>query len=66
MRRWAQTKSRKPVTHKGAGKGDDGFYTTQNWGKKYYLSKDEFYKANSCLPYNFISLIIESEIEIEE
>ena len=53
------------VLYEGVGEGEDGFYTTQNWGKKYYLSKDEFYKANSGLPYNFISLIIESEIEVE-
>ena len=54
------------VLHEGVGKGEDGFYTTQNWGKKYYLSKDEFYKANSGLPYKFISLIMESEIEVAE
>ena len=53
------------VVYEGV-EGEDGFYTTQNWGKKYYLSKDEFYKANIGLPYKFISLIMESEIEVGE
>lgn len=40
-------------------------YTTAHWAQKYFLNKEDFYSFNRFTGCKFVSLIMESEIEVE-
>ena len=47
-------------------KYNENYSTTSSWSSGYYLSKESFKEAHELENYKFISLIMESEIEVEE